>query len=36
VGALAIGDIFRKVKLDLCPGQKILNDIAIIVWKLSV
>jgi hypothetical protein len=25
-----------KVKLDLCPGQKILNNMEIIAWKLSV
>jgi hypothetical protein len=36
MGTPSIGDIFHKVKLDFCPGQKILNDIETIIWKLSV
>jgi hypothetical protein len=36
MGALAKGIIFQKVQLDLCPSQKIFNDIEIIVGKLFV
>ena len=36
MGVPAKCDIFHKVKLNLCPGQKILNDTKIIFGGLSV